>query len=78
MVGWSFYLDAPWKRTLWIGLTVFWIGLLLYVRIVKPLLLLRQPYRVTEVRQERGDSVTLALLPDGHAGFASSQASSAG
>jgi predicted ferric reductase len=69
MVGWSFYLDAPWKRTLWIGLTVFWIGLLLYVRIVKPLLLLRQPYRVTEVRQERGDSVTLALLPDGHAGF---------
>jgi len=69
MVGWSFYLDAPWKRTLWIGLTVFWIGLLLYVRIVKPLLLLRQPYRVTEVRQERGYSVTLALLPDGHAGF---------
>jgi predicted ferric reductase len=69
MVGWSFYLDAPWKRALWIGLTVFWIGLLLYVRIVKPLFLLRQPYRVTEVRQERGDSVTLVLLPDGHAGF---------
>src|SRR5262249_32216306 len=34
MVGWGFYLTDPWKRALWIGLTTFWIGLLLYVRIV--------------------------------------------
>src|SRR2546430_1006495 len=46
MVGWSFYLADPWKRALWIGLTIFWIGLLLYVRIVKPLFMLRRPYRV--------------------------------
>src|SRR6478609_4514021 len=32
MVGWSFYFVDPWKRALWIALTVFWIGLLLYVR----------------------------------------------
>ncbi len=69
MVGWSVYLEAPWKRALWIGLTLFWIGLLVYVRIVKPLFLLRRPYRVSEVRRERGDSVTLAMTPDGHAGF---------
>src|ERR1700744_3112647 len=31
MVGWSVYLEAPWKRALWIGLTIFWIGLLIYV-----------------------------------------------
>src|SRR5271167_2981172 len=55
MVGWSFYLVDPWKRSLWIGLTIFWIGLLVYVRIVKPLLMLRRPYRVVEVRPERGD-----------------------
>ena len=48
MVGWSVYLEAPWKRTLWIGLTLFWIGLLFYVRIVKPLFQLRRPYRVSE------------------------------
>src|SRR5262245_49464546 len=53
MVGWSFYLVDPWKRALWIGLTIFWIGLLLYVRIVKPLFMLRRPYRVTDVRKER-------------------------
>jgi predicted ferric reductase len=54
---------------LWIGLTIFWIGLLLYVRIVKPLFMLRRPYRVTEVRSERGDSSTLVMQPDGHPGF---------
>jgi len=69
MIGWGFYLDDPWKRSLWIGLTVLWIGLLLYVRIVKPLFMLRRPYHVSEVRKERGDTVTLVMQPDGHAGF---------
>jgi predicted ferric reductase len=69
MVGASFYLTDPWKQALWIGLAVFWIGLLLYVRIVKPLFMLRRPYRVSEVRKERGDSSTLVMLPEGHAGF---------
>jgi predicted ferric reductase len=69
MIGSSFYLVDPWKRSLWIGLTVFWIGLLLYVRLVKPLFMLRRPYRVAEVRKERGDTSTLVMQPDGHAGF---------
>jgi predicted ferric reductase len=69
MIGWGFYLDDPWKRSLWIGLTILWIGLLLYVRIVKPLFILRRPYRVSEVRKERGDTTTLTMQPDGHAGF---------
>jgi predicted ferric reductase len=69
MVGSSFYLADPWKQSLWMGLTIFWIGLLLYVRIVKPLFMLRRPYRVSEVRQERGDTVTLVMQPDGHPGF---------
>ena len=69
MVGWAFYLSDPWKRALWIGLTIFWIGLLLYVRIVKPLFMLRRPYRVAEVRKERGNTSTLVMQPEGHAGF---------
>jgi predicted ferric reductase len=69
MVGWSFYLTDPWKRTLWTGLTIFWIGLLFFVRIVKPLFMLRRPYRVTEVRSERGETATLVMKPDGHPGF---------
>jgi predicted ferric reductase len=69
MIGWGFYLVDPWKRALWIGLTIFWIGLLLYVRIVKPLFMLRRPYHVSEVREERGDTTTLVMRPDGHPGF---------
>jgi predicted ferric reductase len=69
MVGWGFYLTDPWKRALWIALTVFWVGLLFYVRIIKPLFMLRRPYKVTNVRKERGDTVTLVMQPDGHPGF---------
>jgi predicted ferric reductase len=69
MVGSGVYLVDPWKRALWIGLTVFWIGLLLYVRIVKPLFMLRRPYRIAEVRRERGDTATMVMRPDGHPGF---------
>jgi predicted ferric reductase len=69
MLGWSFYLVDPWKRALWILLPILWIGLLAYVRIVKPLFMLRRPYRVVEVRKERGDTWTLVMQPDGHPGF---------
>jgi predicted ferric reductase len=69
MAGSGYYLVDPWKRTLWIGLTIFWIGLLLYVRIVKPLFMLRRPYCVTEVRKERGDTTTLVMQPEGHPGL---------
>jgi predicted ferric reductase len=57
------------EQALWIGLPIFWIALLIYVRVVKPLFMLRRPYRVAEVRRERGDTWTLVMRPDGHAGF---------
>ncbi|HKD58993.1 MAG TPA: ferric reductase-like transmembrane domain-containing protein [Terracidiphilus sp.] len=69
MIGWGYYLDDPGKRGLWIGLSIFWICLLLYVRIVKPLFILRRPYVVSQVRTERGDSWTLTMQPHNHAGF---------
>src|ERR1700733_11642492 len=69
MVGWGYYLASRWKRGLWIGMSVFWVGLLFYVRVIKPWFLIRRPYRVAEVRQERGDTHTLVMQPEGHAGF---------
>jgi len=69
MVGWGFYLADPVKRALWIGMAIFWVALLAYVRIVKPLFMLRRPYRVAAVRHERGDTTTLVMRPEGHAGF---------
>jgi len=69
MIGWSFYLQDERKRALWIALVVFWIALLLYVRVFKPLFMLRRPYRVAAVRTERGDATTLVMEPEGHPGF---------
>jgi predicted ferric reductase len=69
MIGWAFYLGDPWKRALWIVLMLLAIALLVYVRIVRPLFELRQPYLVTEVRKERGDTWTLVMRPEGHKGF---------
>jgi hypothetical protein len=48
------YLNTPLKQALWIGYGAFWIGLLVYVRLVKPLALQRRPYRVVRVDPERG------------------------
>ncbi len=49
--------------------TLGWVLLLAWVRIVKPFLLLRRPYRVTGVRPEHGGAVTLVLDPDNHDGY---------
>lgn len=71
IVGVGYYTEAPGKRALWLAATLFWIGLLVWVRLVKPWRQLSQPWRVEEVRPERGDAWTLALRPDGHSGLAS-------
>jgi len=62
-------LAAPIIRWLWLAWTLAWAGLLLRVRIAKPLELVRRPWRLREVRPERGDAVTLVLEPEGHEGF---------
>lgn len=67
--GVGYYVSEPWHRGLWILIVVSWIAVLVFIRIVRPLLLLRRPYRVVAVERERGDSWTLALEPKGHAGF---------
>jgi len=69
IVGVGHYVGTPWKRALWIGYGVVWIGLLAYVRIVKPWMELRRPYQVEQVGQERGNAWTLTLRPDGHKGL---------
>jgi len=69
-VDWAgLYIHVPWKRGLWLFIMLSWVLLLVYVRVLKPLLLLRRPYRVVSVRQERGSAWTLTLRPVGHAGL---------
>ncbi len=63
------YLALPWKRNLWAGYTALWLGAVAWVRLGKPLLLLRRPYAVESVRAERGGSFSLAVAPVGHPGI---------
>jgi predicted ferric reductase len=62
-------LAGPVVRWLWIAWILGWVGLLLRVRLAKPLALVRRPWIVREVRRERGDVATLVVDPDGHDGF---------
>jgi predicted ferric reductase len=63
------YMAMPALRILWIGLAVMWALATGYVRVVKRLILLKRPYEVKEVIEERGDSWTLVLTPVGHEGL---------
>lgn len=67
--GVGYYINAPAKRWLWTGYTLFWLWLIIYLRLIKPWWMHNRAYRVLEVRQERGNSWTLALKPDGHDGM---------
>lgn len=63
------YTNATWKEGLWIAIAVAVVTLLLYTRLVKPLLLARHPYRVVNVAEERGGAWTIELEPHGHEGL---------
>jgi predicted ferric reductase len=65
----NYYVSLPWKQALWTTQTLGWVLLLAYVRLVKPFMMLRRPYRVVNVQQERGGAWTLEIEPDGHEGM---------
>lgn len=69
IIGTGHYVAAPGKLWLWTGYTLFWLLLIVKIRLFKPWQMHKRPYRVIEVRPERGRSWTLALAPDGHAGI---------
>jgi len=69
VVGVGHYIKAPLKELLWTAYSLFWVLLILYVRLIRPWRLKHRPYRVIGVRPERGHVHTLTLAPDGHAGM---------
>jgi predicted ferric reductase len=69
ITGVGYYTAAPWTRRLWTTYTLSHGLLIVYVRLAKPWTMRHRPYRVLEVRQERGRSWTLAVAPEGHAGL---------
>lgn len=68
-IGVGHYMATPTMRSLILILAILWLGLILYVRLAKPNILKRRPYKVTKVVQERGNAWSLYLEPDGHPGM---------
>jgi predicted ferric reductase len=69
VAGTGYYTGTPAKMWMWIGYMGGWLALVVYVRVVKPWRLVGRPYRVDDVRRERGRAWTLTLVPEGHAGL---------
>jgi predicted ferric reductase len=63
------YINTWWKQGVWIGTAALMVGLVVYLRLLKPLMQTGVTWRVAEVRPERGDAHTLVLEPEAHAGF---------
>ncbi|MEX1024663.1 MAG: ferric reductase-like transmembrane domain-containing protein [Planctomycetota bacterium] len=63
------YINTAWKQAVWIGMSAAMVGLVLYLRVIKPLRQQAYRWKVAEVRAERGDTNTLALEPVGHGGL---------
>lgn len=63
LAGSGHYLDRPWKQALWLVYGLFWIGLIAWVRLLRPWHVARAPWRVAAVRPERGLVWTLVLEP---------------
>lgn len=63
------YLGLFWKQIIWIGMAAAALWLLLYVRLLKPLFMLKKPYLVESVIPQRGDVWNLVLRPRSHEGL---------
>jgi predicted ferric reductase len=70
VVGVGYYLELAWKQWMWIAMVGVAIAALAYIRIGKPITQLHRPWEVEDVREERGETWTLALRPVGHDGIA--------
>ncbi len=64
------HLSLPYQKVLWIVLPAIWVAIILYVRIVKPAIMLKRPYKVVSLEKERNSTWSLNVKPVGHQGMA--------
>jgi predicted ferric reductase len=59
----GYYVNEPLEIALWLWMAVVLVGLILWVRVVKPLELRSTAWRIEELIPERGNICTLVLKP---------------
>lgn len=65
----NYYMSLTYQKVIWLFLTGIWVLIILYIRVAKPIAMLKRPYIVDSVVEELGESWTLWLKPDQHKGF---------
>ena len=63
------YVNTLWKQVLWVASSLGLVGLVAYLRLIKPWLQMRRPWRVTGIRDEGGGTVNVNVEAVGHDGF---------
>lgn len=63
------YINTTWKQVFWIASSILLVSLVAYLRLVKPALQRRKPWKVVDVRDEGGDTYALTIEPVGHEGM---------
>lgn len=68
---WSigYYSGSPTIMVFWILIAIAVLAALSHVRLIRPWLMLRKPWKIAELRPELGDAWTVRLQPDGHDGL---------
>lgn len=65
----NYYMSLTYQRVLWLGLTAIWVAVILYIRVARPIIMVKKPWVVDHVKEEFGDSWSLYVRPEGHQGF---------
>lgn len=68
--GVGYYVSGEIKRILFWSWAGGLVALLAWIRIAKPLIRMRHPWRISAIHPERGGATTMVIEPVGHAGFA--------
>lgn len=67
VLGVGHFTATPDKRAMILGVSAAWALLMIWVRLIKPALQMRNAWRVVEIRPERGGVHTLILTPERNA-----------
>jgi predicted ferric reductase len=63
------YVSSIWKQILWALMSIGFVALIVWVRLIKPRRALSRPWRLERVEAERGETTTLTLKPPPEANF---------
>jgi len=65
----NFYTAQPAMLAVWVVEAIIWGGMIVHIRLLKPLHIRKRPFKVKKIIREAADTWTMVLKPDGHPGL---------